>query len=303
MNAIEVKNLTKKYREDEAVKNISFDVEKNSFFALLGPNGAGKSTTINILATLLDFDSGSIAINGFKLGSDDHKIREKIGIVFQNSMLDDLLTVQENLQIRGSFYGIRYRDLDVRVGEIDELLEILPFYNQKYGTLSGGQKRKADIARALLNWPEILILDEPTTGLDPKSRKDIWELINRLRVEKDITVFLTTHYMEEVHDANKIVIMDRGKIIASGSSEELRKKYAYDRIKVIPRKGFSEILTRDKVEHHPVNDKINIMLGDCFEGLSFVDKYRDYIEDFEILRGDMDDVFLNITGKEFGGET
>ena len=302
MRAIEIKNLTKKYDEIEAVRNISFNVEKNSFFALLGANGAGKSTTINIIATLLDFDSGLVSMNGYRLGKDDNKIREKIGIVFQNSMLDKLLSVKENLHIRGSFYGIKPHDIDARVSEINELLEILPFYNQKYGELSGGQKRKADIARALLNWPEILILDEPTTGLDPKSRKDIWELINRLRMEKDITIFLTTHYMEEVHDANKIVVMDRGQILAVGSSEELRQKYSSDRLKVLPRKGFAERLTGDKMTHNVMNDKINIPLKDCFEGHQLVETYSEYIEEFEILRGDMDDVFLNITGRKLGSE-
>lgn len=302
MNAIAVNNLIKNYNENKAVRNISFEVEKNSFFALLGSNGAGKSTTINILATLLEFNSGHISINGLELGKDDNKIREKVGIVFQNSMLDDLLTVKENLQIRGSFYGIKPKAVDIRVKEINDLLEIIPFYNQKYGQLSGGQKRKADIARALLNWPEILILDEPTTGLDPGSRKDIWELINRLRLEKEITIFLTTHYMEEVHDANKIVVMDKGRILAAGSSTELRKKYSHDRLKILPRKGFDVKLTEESIPYFLINDLIHIRLKDCFEGPEFVEKYRDYIKEFEILRGDMDDVFLNITGRKLESE-
>lgn len=292
----------KTYNGVDAVKNISFDVDRNSFFALLGPNGAGKSTTINMLATLLEYDSGSVSLNGCALGSEDHAIRQKLGIVFQNSMLDNMLTVRENLQIRGAFYGIRSRDLDQRIGEINELLEILPFFNQKYGTLSGGQRRKADIARALLNWPEILILDEPTTGLDPGSRKDIWELIHRLRTEKEITIFLTTHYMEEAQDANKIVVMDQGKIIACGSSEDLRKKYATDRIKILPRKGLGERLSYDSVDYENHHDKLVISLSDCFEGVEIVKRYRELIDGFEILRGHMDDVFINITGRKLGGE-
>lgn len=268
----------------------------------MGSNGAGKSTTINIIATLLEFDSGQVYVNGFQLGISDNEIREKIGIVFQNSMLDDLLTVKENLHIRGSFYGLKSLEVNNRINEINDSLEILPFYNQKYGQLSGGQKRKADIARGLLNWPEILILDEPTTGLDPKSRKDIWELISRLRLEKNITIFLTTHYMEEVRDANKIIVMDKGKILAVGSSAELRKNYSYDRLKVISRKGFSERLTLDKTPFFLMNDKINIQLKDCFEGIELLKKYRDYIDEFEILQGDMDDVFLNITGRTIGSK-
>ncbi len=302
MKAIEVKNLVKTYNDIEAVKDISFTVEKDSFFAFLGPNGAGKSTTINIIATLLEKNDGTVKVLDYELGKDDSKIRRNIGVVFQNSMLDDLLTVKENLEVRGSFYDISRSEVLKRINEINDLLEIIPFIDQRYGTLSGGQKRKADIARALLNWPEILILDEPTTGLDPKSRKDIWILINRLRVEREITIFLTTHYMEEAIDANKVVIIDEGIIVATGSSEELRLKYSNDRIKIIPHNGFEEILKKDKVEYYMNNDTINIVIDSCFNGLPFVEKYKKHIKEFEILRGDMDDVFINITGKKLVSE-
>jgi multidrug/hemolysin transport system ATP-binding protein len=249
---------------------------------------------------LLEQSSGKVEVLGKTLGTDDHQIRQSIGIVFQNSMLDEVLTVKENLQVRGSFYGITPLELDKRVLEINELLEIMPFYDQKYGNLSGGQRRKADIARALLNWPEILILDEPTTGLDPKSRKDIWELINRLRIEKEITIFLTTHYMEEVKDANKVVIIDQGKIVAQGSSEELRLKYSNDRVKIIPKNGLAKVLDKDGVNYYLTNDLINISIDQCFDGLGIIEKYKEYIQEFEILRGDMDDVFVNITGRKLG---
>lgn len=302
MKAIEVKQLRKKYETVEAVKTISFDVEKDSFFAFLGPNGAGKSTTINIISTLLDYDEGEVFVLGHKLGEEDSLIREKIGVVFQQPMLDRLLTVEENLLIRASFYNISKEDFYKRIDEINELLEIKPFFKQFYKTLSGGQRRKADIARALLNWPEILILDEPTTGLDPKSRKDIWTLIEKLRVEKSITIFLTTHYMEEVRDANKVVVIDHGEIVASGSSEELRLEYSYDRVKIIPNGNLESILKKDKVEYYIVNDTININVDSCFDGLNVVEKYKKYIKEFEILRGDMDDVFLNITGRKLGDE-
>ena len=297
MNIIEVKNLVKNYGEVQAVKGISFDVEENSFFAFLGPNGAGKSTTINIISSLLDYNSGSVVLDGFTLGRDDDEIRKLIGVVFQDSMLDDLLTVRENLHIRGAFYGIKSHEIDVRVDEINELLEIKPFYEQRYGSLSGGQRRKADIARALLNWPKVLILDEPTTGLDPKSRRDIWELINRLRVEKNITIFLTTHYMQEVHDANRVVIIDRGEILAVGSSEELRAKYSHDRLKVAFCRELEEALKQGSRKYYIMNDTINIVLRDSFEGWSVIEEYRKYIKSFEILNGNMDDVFLNITGR------
>lgn len=302
MKAIEVKNLTKSYEKLVAVNNISFTVEKDSFFAFLGPNGAGKSTTINIIATLLEKNSGEIDILGNKVGENDNSIREKIGVVFQNSMLDDLLTVEENLEVRASFYGINKREMQKRIEEISEYLEIKSFLKQRYGTLSGGQKRKADIARALLNWPEILILDEPTTGLDPKSRKDIWLLIEKLRSERAITIFLTTHYMEEAMDANKVVIINDGQIMAQGSSEELRLKYSKDRIKMIPKEGLLDVLKEDHIEYYLVNGLVNVVLKSCFEGVEFVAKYKRYIKEFEILRGNMDDVFLNITGRKLVSE-
>ena len=302
MNAIEVKNLIKDYEEVKAVKGITFHVEEDTFFAFLGPNGAGKSTTINIISTLLDKTDGEVTVFGDVVGKDDNKIRKNIGIVFQNPMLDKLLTVKENLEIRASFYGMTKEELESRIEDINNLLEIRPFYNQRYGKLSGGQRRKADIARALLHWPKILILDEPTTGLDPKSRKDIWMLINRLRTEKNVTIFLTTHYMEEAMDANYVVIIDNGEIIAKGTSEELRIKYSHDRIKIIPMNGLEKILIEDEVDYYRTNDAINIKLETSFDGIPLVKKYSDYIKDFEILRGSMDDVFVNITGRELGDQ-
>ena len=301
-NAIEVIDLVKTYDDIEAVKKISFVVKRDSFFAFLGPNGAGKSTTINIISTLLGNDSGVVKVLGLEVGKDDNKIREKIGIVFQSSMLDKLLTVRENLSIRASFYNIDKEGFIQRIEEINEYLEIMPFFDQRYGNLSGGQKRKADIARALLNWPEVLILDEPTTGLDPKSRKDIWRLIAKLRSEKAITVFLTTHYMEEVTDATKIVVIDEGIILAEGTSEELRLKYSNDRLKVIPKNGFVDVLVSDKIKHKVINDAVSITLDSCFDGIDLIEKYKNHIKEFEILRGDMDDVFLNITGRKLGDD-
>lgn len=302
MYAIEVKNLRKKYEEVEAVKGIDFTVDKDSFFAFLGPNGAGKSTTINIISTLLEKTEGTISVFGHDVGTQDDLIRDRIGVVFQNPMLDKLLTVRENLMVRASFYNIDKDTFLKRIDEINEYLEIKPFFDQRYGKLSGGQRRKADIARALLNWPELLILDEPTTGLDPKSRKDIWKLIAKLREEKEITIFLTTHYMEEVVDASKVVVINEGEIVAVGSSEELRLKYSHDRVKIIPNNNLEAILQADNVDYYKVNDTINIHLDSCFDGLEIIEKYKREIKEFEILRGDMDDVFLNITGRKLGDE-
>ncbi|QWC00325.1 ABC transporter ATP-binding protein [Mycoplasmatota bacterium] len=300
--AIKVNNLVKSYGELTAVKNISFNVERDTFFAFLGPNGAGKTTTIKIISTLLEKNDGEVEIFGLKLDKDNRKIREKIGVVFQNNMLDDLLTVRENLLTRASFYGYNKEKFDERMLEIDEYIHLQDFLNQRYSTLSGGQKRKADIARALLHWPSLLILDEPTTGLDPKSRKEIWNLINKLRDEKNMTIFLTTHYMEEVKDANRVVIIDQGKIVASGSSEELRLKYSNDRLKMIPKNDLFNVLKNDAVEFKVVNGLAVITLDNCFEGIDLVNQYKDHIKDFEIIRGDMDDVFVNITGRKLGEE-
>lgn len=296
--AIIIKNLVKNYGDLQAVKNISFDVDKDSFFAFLGPNGAGKTTTIKIISTLLEKNEGDIEIAGLKLDKDNQKIRQQIGVVFQNNMLDKLLTVKENLEVRASFYGYSKISFQERLDEIDEYVHISSFLNQRYGDLSGGQKRKADISRALLNWPSILILDEPTTGLDPKSRKEIWNLINKLRDEKNMTIFLTTHYMEEVKDANKVVVIDEGLIIASGTSEELRTKYSNDRLKMIPKNGLFKSLDKDKQDYKVINGLAVILLKNCFQGIGLVEKYKEQIKDFEIIRGDMDDVFVNITGRK-----
>lgn len=296
--ALTVKNLKKSYDNIQAVKNISFDVDKDTFFAFLGPNGAGKTTTIKIISTLLEKDQGDVKVFGHTLDEDNKSIKEKIGVVFQNNMLDNLLTVRENLEVRASFYGFNKVDFQERLNEIDAYLHIKDYLDQKYKQLSGGQRRKADIARALLNWPSMLILDEPTTGLDPKSRKDIWNLILKLKDEKNMTIFLTTHYMEEVKDANKVIIIDRGQIVAEGSSEDLRLKFSHDRLKIIPKNNLKEVLDKDNLKYTNNNGLIIIRLKDSFSGIDIVNKYKDHIKDFEIIRGDMDDVFLNITGRE-----
>jgi multidrug/hemolysin transport system ATP-binding protein len=301
MNAVKVSQLNKYYDDIHAVKGISFEVEKDSFFAFLGPNGAGKTTTIRIISTLLEKNSGDVEIFGMKLDQDNDQIRKKIGVVFQNNMLDAHLTVRENLEIRASFYGFNKKEFHHRLNEIDAYIHFSDFLDQRYKMLSGGQRRKADIARALLNWPSLLILDEPTTGLDPKSRKDIWTLINQLKDEKNMTIFLTTHYMEEAKDANQVIIIDEGNIVAQGSSEELRAKYSSDRLKMIPKSNqLYDRLKSDQMSFKMINGLAVIKLKQCFDGIELVQKYIDDIKDFEIIRGDMDDVFVNITGKKMG---
>ncbi len=296
MKSIDVKNLVKSYDAVQAVKGISFAVEEGSFFALLGPNGAGKSTTVEILATLLAKDEGSVTIMGETLDRDDAKIRRHLGVVFQYGTLDNDLTVRENLAARGAFYGLHGAELNQRINDLDQLIDFSSYLDRRIKTLSGGQRRKAEIARALLHKPRVLMLDEPTTGLDPKSRKDIWELVLSIKKETAMTILLTTHYMEEVLDADHVVILHEGVIRAEDSAENLRLAYARDTLKVIPKKGLLKRLDEDNVNYDRVNASLHIPLKNPFEGIELVDRYRDHIESFEIVKASMDDVFLNITG-------
>ncbi|MDE7295531.1 MAG: ABC transporter ATP-binding protein, partial [Oscillospiraceae bacterium] len=233
MNAITLTNITKKYGDHTAVDNISFSVKQGSFTGFLGVNGAGKSTSINMMSTLLEQDSGTIEICGADTKKDSKTVREKIGIVYQNNVLDELLTVKENLLCRGMLYckGAKKQALD-RLSELEEIFSLKEILGKKYRTLSGGQKRRCEIAAALMHTPEILILDEPTTGLDPSSRQEVWSIIEKLRRETRMTVFLTTHYMEEAAEADDIIIISKGRIIARGLPHELKEKYAADHLKI-----------------------------------------------------------------------
>ena len=221
MKIIEVKDLTKKYREHTAVDGISFEVEEGELFAFLGENGAGKSTTINMLTTVLEKTSGKALIAGHELGKEDDEIRKVNGIVFQNSVLDKKLSVKDNLLTRGSYYGLSKKEVLKRLEPFAERFEMKDIWDRKYEKLSGGQRRRVDIMRALINNPKILFLDEPTTGLDPKSRKLVWDYINYLRKEYKMTIFLTTHYMEETRDADHVVILDKGHIVEDGTPSEV----------------------------------------------------------------------------------
>jgi len=232
MKILEVTGLKKNYNGLEAVKGIDFSVNKGEFVALLGPNGAGKSTTINILCTLLKQSDGEISYQGSKVGFDDELIRKKIGIVFQDSVMDHKLSVKENLLTRGILYYNDRKIVKAKVEEVITTLMINDYENQLYGELSGGQRRRADIARALLHSPEILFLDEPTTGLDPSTRKLVWKTMKTLR-DNGLTIILTTHYMEETMNCDKVIIMNKGNIICSDTPEQLRIKHSSDVLKVV----------------------------------------------------------------------
>lgn len=299
MEVIRVQNLKKMYQGKEkkcAVNDISFSVEEGELFAFLGENGAGKSTTINILCTILEKTEGEVTICGHTLGKEDDAIREKIGIVFQNSVLDPKLTVKENLYLRGSYYGLTRKEIAERLADFEGYFEMEEIWNRKYEKLSGGQRRRVDIMRALIHKPKILFLDEPTTGLDPKSRKLVWDYINHLRKEKGMTIFLTTHYMEETRDADKVVILDKGQIISQGTPAELKTKYASARLIWYTQKSESaeEILQGYTYSYDA--DHYSIQFSESIT--EFLYEHRDVMKDYEIWKGTMDDVFLKLTGKE-----
>ncbi|MDF2686760.1 MAG: transporter ATP-binding protein [Clostridia bacterium] len=297
---IEVKNLKKTYGDIQAVKGIDFYVEKGALFAFLGTNGAGKSTTIDIISTLLKADSGEVVIDGNILGKDDEKIRASIGIVFQESVLDTLLTVKENLSLRGRFYNLSKQALDKSMEKAIEVTDIASILSQPYGKLSGGQRRRTDIARALINTPKILFLDEPTTGLDPKTRKNVWDTIQKLQKENGMTVFMTTHYMEEAANADYIIIIEKGEILAKGTPDELKDNFSTDVLKIKPKteKVLNDLLNKENIEFKISGGIYNILLKNTVDALPIIEKCKDNIENLQILNGTMDDVFINLTGRD-----
>ena len=301
---IEVKSLTKSYfvqrKEVRAVRGIDFYVEKGTMFSFLGKNGAGKSTTIDILCTLLKPDAGTVKINGYELGKNDFEIKKSIGIVFQRSLLDPILTVHENLKIRGRFYKFPKQKLKERIEAVTEIAKLDEFLHRPYEKLSGGQRRRADIARALINTPKILFLDEPTTGLDSRARKDIWATIRALQKEKGVTVFLTTHYMEEAEQSDYITIIGHGEILAKGTPLELKMKYCHDLLKLVPKNpdAFRQMLGESQISFTQNGEVIEIMLNSTIDAIPFIERFKDDIANIEIINGTMDDVFLDITGRD-----
>jgi len=297
---IEVTDLKKSYDAVEAIKGIDFYVEKGTLFAFLGPNGAGKSTTIDIVCTLLKADSGTVTIDGNTLGKDDDKIRSTIGVVFQDNVLDALLTVKENLYIRGKFYGLSQAEIKTAVQTAIVAAGVTEFANRPYGKLSGGQRRRADIARALINTPKILFLDEPTTGLDPQTRKSVWETIRNLQKERGMTVFLTTHYMEEAANADYVTVIDNGLVTAKGTPSELKEKYSSNNLRITAKnnEAIIAILKEQSVKYTITADMIVIPIAHTVDAIPIINKCEQYIDSFEVLNGTMDDAFINITGKE-----
>lgn len=302
MNIIKVQGLTKKYGAVTAVDHISFEVERGTMLGFLGINGAGKTTAIHMLSTLLKPDDGSAQLCGYTVGCQDQEIRRKIGIVYQQNCLDDMLTVQENMVCRGILHGAAKKEAAKQLKKMCEILNLDDVLKKKYRTLSGGQKRRCEIAAALMHTPEILFLDEPTTGLDPATRRDVWTTIEKLKKNEKITVFLTTHYMEEAAGADQIMILDHGKIVDSGTTFELKEKYAMDKLRLYfdpARTG--EILplldSAFKVERLE-NKGVEVALKSTIEAIPVIEAVKGKIDGFEVILGNMDDVFLNAVGYE-----
>ena len=298
-NVLEISHLCKRFGEVQAVQDLSFQVREGELFAFLGVNGAGKSTTINIICGQLARDSGDVRICGCDLDAGDKQLRSKLGVVFQGSALDRSLTVRDNLASRAALYGIKGREFAQRLDELAELLDFGDLLKRTLGKLSGGQRRRIDIARALVHDPKILILDEPTTGLDPQTRKLMWDAVMRMRRERQMTVFLTTHYMEEAADADYVVILDSGKIAAEGTPLMLKNAWTGD---------FITLYGADEAEVRSLNrpftrlrDAYRIAVPDTAAATELILRRPELFRDYEITKGKMDDVFLAVTGKKLTG--
>lgn len=300
-NIIEISNLDKSFGEIHAVNDLSFHVRRGELFAFLGVNGAGKSTTISIMCGTLAKDKGKILIDRFDIDHDMAKISRELGVVFQTSVLDNKLTVLENLVSRAALYGIYGKEAKARIEELSQMLEFSDLLKRTVGKLSGGQKRRIDVARALIHHPKILILDEPTTGLDPQTRQTLWHVIESLRKSENMTVFLTTHYMEESADADYVVILDSGKISAEGTPLELKNKYTGDYI-TLYNPDQTKLLDLG-ISFQKISDTTcRIEVKDTQEARDLIAQYKDIFVDFEVTKGKMDDVFLAVTGKKLMGE-
>lgn len=298
-NIIEIENLDKSFQDVHAVNDLSLCVKEGELFAFLGVNGAGKSTTISIMCGMLAKDSGKVYIDGKDVDNDMREIAKELGVVFQNTVLGEKLSVKDNLLSRASLYGITGKAAKDRINELAELLGFKDILGRTFGKLSGGQKRRVDVARALLHKPKILILDEPTTGLDPEARKTLWSVVTSLRKNENMTVFLTTHYMEEAADADYVVILDSGKISAKGTPLELKNAYTGDFVTIY---NADESAVRALgLPCEAIRDAIRVAVKDTAQARDLILNNPQLFSDFEITKGKMDDVFLAVTGKKLEG--
>lgn len=306
MSIIRVKNLVKKYGDLTAVDNISFEVEENTIFGFLGPNGAGKTTTINVLCTLISATSGEAFINGYNCEKQSSEVRKSIGIVFQDSSLDKDLTAYENLSFHAYLYGVKKSEVKERAYDALRFVELYERKDDLVKKFSGGMKRRLEVARGLIHNPRVLFLDEPTLGLDPQSRANLWEFITEMPRKHRVTIFMTTHYMEEAEVCNRIAIIDNGKIIAEGSPEQLKKTIGGDIISLKTkdnRKARDEIKRLFNIESEEKDNEIYLTTGkgeacipELIRGLS------DMVLSVKMQRPTLNDVFLKMTGKAIRDE-
>ncbi len=299
-NIIEVQNFTKKYGSFTAVDDISFHVEEGSIFAFLGPNGAGKSTTINTLCTIFDKTEGVMLIDGKDVSRQKEQVRAVIGVVFQESTLDTKMTLYENLQMHGHFYGLPNNEMPERIDAVLQIVDLLEWKKKMVSALSGGMKRRVEIARSLLHTPKVLFLDEPTTGLDPQTRAHIWDYIVKLQKENNMTIFLTTHYMDEAEICKKVAVIDGGKIVAMDTPYELKRQYTKDKAYITTQSGpaLETLLNRYGMEYKNKTTHYSVVVSDMPALLSLVAEHKEFIRDMEIKKGTLNDVFLEITGKD-----
>ena len=299
-NIIEVKNFVKKYDKFTAVDNVSFDVEEGSIFAFLGPNGAGKSTTINTLCTIFDKTSGTLTIDGKDVSHEKDAVRSVIGVVFQETTLDNKMTVLENLIMHCHFYSIPKNEVMERIQFVLNLVDLLDWRKAMVSSLSGGMKRRVEIARSLLHYPKVLFLDEPTTGLDPQTRAHVWDYIVKLQKEKNITIFLTTHYMDEAEICSKVAIMDAGKIVAMDTPYRLKQQYTKDmaNIATVDEQGLEALLNKAGFIYKKETDYYSIEVNDIPKLMEILSDQKLAITDLEVKKGTLNDVFLEITGKD-----
>ncbi|HBF38368.1 MAG TPA: ABC transporter [Firmicutes bacterium] len=297
---IEVRDFTKKYGDFAAVDNISFDVEAGTIFAFLGPNGAGKSTTINTLCTILGKTEGSLKINGHDVTKQRDKVRGDIGIVFQDSTLDGNLTAEENLKLHCDFYNVPKNEVMERISFVLELVDLIEWRKAPVKSLSGGMKRRVEIARGLVHYPKVLFLDEPTTGLDPQTRANIWDYIHNLQKAKKITIFLTTHYMDEAEICDKVAIIDHGKIVAFDTPYRLKMQYTSNtvRIRTSTEAALVQYFQEHSIEYSLNEELFTVKPQDLSEVLEIAALFKTSITDFEVHKGTLNDVFIAITGKE-----
>lgn len=296
-NMIEIEGLCKSFGPIQAVKDLSFTVKKGELFAFLGVNGAGKSTAISIMCGVLERDGGRVKIGGKEPLTDREAVARCVGVVFQNSYLDAPLSVRENLESRAALYGITGKTFEARLNELAERLDFADLLSRPVGKLSGGQRRRIDVARALLHQPELLILDEPTTGLDPHSRRLLWNVVQQMRKENNLTVLLTTHYMEEAADADHVVILDGGRIVAEGTPLDLKNRYTGDFVTVYGEEKLPDL----GYPAERLSGATRLRVPDTAAATRLITAHPELFRDYEVTKGNMDDVFLAVTGKQLSG--